>query len=853
MLDRKIKLHIAKLFLLVFVCMSSSYSFSQPSTVIRGKVLDAQTKEPVAFAIVSYDNSTLATSTQLDGTFSLTNRRDLTKVTVSLIGYHSKTITITANKINYREILLEPADTELSEVIVKPKKEKYSKKDNPAVTLIKKVIEHKDKNNIKALNYYQYKEYERYTFAFNEFNPESGVFKNYKFLSNYTDSSLIDKKPILPFSVKEKITDVFYRHKPKTEKRIIKGQKTEGIDQKLEQQGIEAFVEATFQHVDIFDNYIPLLYNNFVSPLSSQQAVSFYKWYLGDTVQIDQDRYVRLDFAPFNSLDKGFTGHLYISLDSMYAVKKAELNTPKNIDVNWVTDMVVHQEFEKSADGVWLPKEYRTAMDLSIYDALKLYVDKTITMEDFLVNMPLPPVYELPDPIHYEKDYNKRPDSFWADQRPTSHKTDHNMDDLVHEMKDVFLVKVIMNLGNILMTGFIPLDKDPDINKFEFGTVPTFFSYNRVEGARFKLTGSTTRNFHPHLFLYGYGAYGTKDGKFKYMGEATWAFKEVRGYKDDYPKNNLSIGYKYDMNALGRRFTQAERDNILMSLSSSKKSKLTYNRQFSISYDREHYNGIYYKVQFQTSNERPAQGIVFEKHDIDNNVTPVKNLRLADATVTLGYVHNEKFFPLRRKRIPIPSERFMIELSNTTSFKNFMGGQYSFNKTVLRFDKDFWVTPYGKINVIGRAEKIWGEAPFTSLITPNANSSFTLQKGSYYLLEPLEFIHDEQVSWEVYYYLGGLIFKRLPLIKHLKWREVVGFRGFYGRLSKRNNPLYNREQLVFPDQSYQTSGGKPYMEFNVGIENIFNFFRIDYVRRINYNHHPDVSRDGIRVSFEMNF
>lgn len=846
------RLYIKIIFLTILVSIANGFTFGQTTTTFKGRVLDARSKQPVPFAVVSFDNSTIATSTKADGSFSISNNRNLNKVTISMMGYKVEKLTIETKQTTTREILLESSDTELTEVIIKPRKEKYSKKNNPAVDLIKKVIENKDKNNIKAQDYYQYKEYERYIFAFNEFNPESGAFKHYKFLPNYIDTSIIGRKPILPFSVKEKVTDVFYRHKPKTEKRIVKGQKSEGIDQQLEQQGIEAFIQETFQHVDIFDNYVTMLFNNFVSPLSSHQAVSFYKWYMGDTVKINSDKYIRLDFSPFNNRDIGFTGNLYISLDGTYAVKKAILNVPKNINVNWVTDMVIHQDFEKDENGIWIPQEYRTAMNLSVYDALKLYVDKTVTVEDFIVNMPIAPIYDLPDPVLFEKDYKKRPDSFWTMQRPQSHQKDHRMGDLIYQMKDEFLVKAIMNLGNIIMTGYIPLKKDPEVNKLEIGTVPTFFSYNRVEGARFKLTASTTRNFHPHLFLYGYGAYGTKDGKFKYMGEVTWAFDKVKGTKYDFPRNNLSFSYKYDMNALGQRFSQAERDNILMSLSSSKRTKLTYNRQYTLNYQKEYHGGFSFSLQMQSSEEKPAQGIAFEKHDESGNITSVKNLKTTEASIGLRYAHNEKFFAVRRRRVDIPTERFLIELNNTTAFKDFLGGQYNFNKTTLRIDKDFWITPFGKLNLNGRVEKLWGKAPFISLISPSANSSFTLQTGSFYLIEPLEFIHDEQVSWEVYYYLGGLIFNRIPLIKHLKWREVVGFRGFYGKLSDKNNPAVNHDQLVFPEQSYQTRG-KPYMEFNIGIENIFNFFRIDYVRRINYKNHPDTNKDGVRVSFYMNF
>lgn len=839
--------------LLALVCFLSTASFAQVVTTFTGTVIDASTKEPIPFAVVAFDNTTVAAYTSESGKFAISNRRNYTKVTVSLIGYKSQTFNIPAQKTTVQEIFLESTDTQLSEVVVKPKKEKYSKKDNPAVELIKKVIANKPKNNITAQDNYQYKEYERYIFAFNDFDPESGQFKNYKFLSNYVDSSIINSKPILPFSVREKVTDVFYRKSPKTEKRIVKGEKIEGLDQALEQEGLEAFIKETFQSVNIYDNYITMLMNNFVGPLSDHQAVSFYKWYLGDTVSIEQDKYVRLDFAPFNSRDIGFTGNLYISLDSTYAVKKAVLKAPKNINVNWVTDMTVHLDYDKNEDGIWVPKEYRTAMDLSIYNALKLYVDKTVTIEDFIPNMPLDLVYNLSDPEMFEKDYNKRSSDFWVTHRPPAHQKDHKVGALMSQMKDVFLINMFFKVGNILLTGYVPLDKDPDKNKFELGTVRTLYSYNPTEGNRFRLTGATTKNFHPHLFLYGYGAYGTRDERFKYLGEVTWAFNKVKNNKEEFPINHLSFTYKNDMNALGQRFTQAERDNILLSLSTSKKTKMTYNRQTTLKYHREYHGGFSFKLQGQTNTERAAGSLLFEKRDAAGQLYTIDQIKNTEGTVVLRYAFNEKFMQQRRRREPLPSEKTIIELSNTTALKGVLGGQYKFNKSALYVEKDFWVTPYGKLNANAKIEKLWGKAHYSSLIAPSSNNSFTLQSGSFYLVEPLEFIHDQQISWEVYYRMGGWIFNKIPLIRELKLREVFGFRGLYGTLSDKNNPAKNLEQMVFPEGSTQTSGRKPYMEYSIGIENIFNFFRVDYVRRINYLGNPDTNKHGFRFTYQMEF
>lgn len=426
------------------------------------------------------------------------------------------------------------------------------------------------------------------------------------------------------------------------------------------------------------------------------------------------------------------------------------------------------------------------------------------------------------------------------------------MDEMLEDVNKVFLFRLLLRTGDILSTGYFPTSKDPETNKLEIGTIPTFYSFNKTEGNRFRMTLSTTKNLHQHLFFYGYGAYGTRDDEFKYYGEATWAFDKIEKHKDEYPKNNLIVAYKYDINTLGQRYTQAERDNILMSIQASGNSKMTYNRQTQIAWDKEFYGGFSFKLTGQTFDERPAANIVFEKMDENGNVYAVDKVKTTEVMLALRYAPNEKFFQQRRKRHSIPSPRLVMNLTHTMALEDVLGGQYHYNKTSLAISKQFWIAPYGKLYLTAQAEKIWGETPFPFLVTPSANSSYTIQRGNYYLIEPLEFVHDAQASWEIYYHMGGWFLNRVPFLKVLKWREVFGFRGFIGSLNNKNNPEHNRNLLIFPQDTYTTNRG-PYMEYNIGIENIFKLFRIDYVRRINYLDHPNVDKDGFRVSFNLNF
>lgn len=842
-------LYFKILLTVLLTIIAGKYAAAQ-TTGLQGVVKDSLTNEELSFVTITFDNTSIGVFSDEKGRFDIRNRAGRTGVTISFIGYRTKKIELPAGKITNRTILLQPEDLSLGEVVVKPQKEKYSKKNNPAVELIKKVIEHKDSNNVKSADYFQCREYDRILFALNDFKPNQGAFKKMKFLPNYIDTSIIDKRPILPFSVRETTGNYYYRKQPKSEKRYVDAFNRSGIDNEMDIQGLESIINEVFKDISIYDNSITFMMQDFVSPLSSHSSVNFYKWYIMDTIPIENKDYIELAFAPFNSRDLGLTGYLYISTDSTYAVKRAVMRVPHNINMNFVDEMLVWHDFVPNPGKKWLPTTQRVAVDMSMYGMGKIHIDKTRVTENYTFENPVDSIYKQSAPVLYAKDYQEKDKDYWTDVRPLGYK-DNRVDDMMDDLRKIPLLNFAVNAGRLFADGYFHTAKDPKKSKIDIGTLLTFYSYNSVEGNRLRGTFSTTPAFNKRLFLYGYGAYGMHDNKMKYYGEATWSFRDVKEHRDEFPRNVLTVGYKYDVNNLGQRYTQAERDNIYMSLHSSN-SKSTYNRQSLLSYQHEYYNGLSYKVSGQTFDERPAGTLEFNKLNDANEIEPQKSVRSTEAKFEVRYAPNEKFFQQKRKRYPIPSERLELKLTHIVALKGVLGGMYDYNKTEFMFQGEKWVAPFGKFDVTLKAAHLWGEATFPILISPSANNSFTIQKGEFALLKPLEFLHDRQLSWDVNYRMGGWLFNRIPLINKLRLREVFGFRGVWGDLSERNDPNINRDLLLFPKGAF-TADRDPYMEYNIGIENILSFFRIDYVRRVNYLYHPGVSKHGIRFTVDFTF
>lgn len=837
--------------IMLFALFSISTIYSQ-TTSVQGVVRDSVTNEPLEFATVRFDGTTVGKLSDEAGKFSLSNTTGGNTVVVTMMGYESRTIIVPLNKTTQLDIKLKAEGVQLNEIVIRPGKEKYSKKDNPAVELIKKVIANKYDYLITNQNYYMNDEYDRLMFAFNEYVPGKGILKNLKFVSKYADSSKIDNKPILPFSIRETLSNVYYRKDPKGTRRVVVAYQNEGLDEQMNTESMESVIAEVFKDVSITDNNINMLFQDFVSPLSSTSSVNFYKWYIIDTVMIDQKKYVNLGFVPFNTQDVGFIGNLYVQPEAPYAVKRVSFRVPPKINVNYVENMLITQEFYEKSPNLWVPSRFTTAIDLSMYGAAKFYVEKERTFENFIFNLPVDAAFGTSSPVVYLSDYKKHDKNYWNASRPKVVNKDYRLGEMMDEFRANKLVDITLKTIDVLTSQYLPTNSNEEKNKLDLGTTLTFYSYNHLEGNRFRLTASTTKNLHPHFFMYGYLAYGTKDAKWKYYGEATWSFNQKKYHKDEFPRHNISIAHKYDVNPLGQRFLQAERDNILLSLRARRYNNMTYDRMTEIDYIHEYHGGFSYNIYGRTHNEEAAGELKFQRYDESGMLVDMGNLKTTEAGIDIRYAHGEKFFQQKRRRQALPSKGYTIQYSHIMGFKNVLGGQFKYNKSSLSFDKELWIAPYGRLGFTLKGEKIWGSVPFPLLLAANANTSITIQRGSFYMLSPMEFLNDSQLTWDIDYRMGGWLFNRIPLLKLLKLREVAGFRGFWGHLTRDNNPSYNTDLLVFPKDVYSMDRA-PYMEYSVGIENILQVFRVDYVRRVNYLDNPDTEKSGFRISFEFTF
>lgn len=847
------------LFLLLGCCISVS------AQNIQGVVTDSLTNEPIPYLSVFYEGKGVGSITDNDGNYKVETRKGWNKLTFSAVGYVTKVVNIIPGVTKNLNVRMRPDDIMLDEVVVKPKREKYSRKNNPAVELMKKVIAHKKNNKLSENDYYQYNKYQKITMSLNDVTPEmleKGMYKKMPFLKDQIELCEETNKFILPISVDETASQKIYRKHPKSEKTLIKGMSSTGVNELFATGDmLSTVLKDVFTDVNIYDNDIRLLQYPFISPISSSDAISFYKFYIMDTTFVDKDKCFHLTFVPNNSQDFGFTGHLYVLADSSYTVKKCTMNLPKKSGVNFVDNMDIIQEFEQLPNGEWVLKTDDMIVEMTLMKIMQGFqIRRTTRYSDYAFD-------ELPQQLFKRKgaeikeaDAMMRGDDFWNQYRPVPlTQTESSMDMLVKRLEQMPGFKYVIFVLKAFIENFVETGTKEHPSKVDIGPVNTMISNNYIDGLRLRMSAQTTANLNPHLFFKGYYAYGFKDHRSKYMGEVEYSFNKKEYLPREFPKNSITFSYQYDVMSPTDKFLKTDKDNVFVSFKTSTVDQMSYVRNIALKYENETQFGLKTTVEVKNSKDEPTGGLAYITNDDQKTLIP--EIQTMEASLAFRYAPGETFVNTKQRRIPVSFDAPVFTLSHTAGFKGVLGGEYNYNLTEIGLYKRFWFSSWGKIDMFVKGGAQWNKVPFPLLIMPAANLSYILQRETFNLINNMEFLNDRYASLDVSWDLNGKIFNRIPLLKKLKWREAIGFKMLYGHLTDKNNPMKHpgdSELFLFPTRdgrptSFVMDPKTPYMECSVGIHNIFKILHIDYVRRLNYLDHPDANKWGVRFMVMMTF
>ena len=844
-------------------------------TQITGLVRDSLSHEGIAYASVSLMGTNEGTLASDRGGFTINSRAKFSKLRVTAMGYKPKEVEIKPGQGSVVLIDLVATGVELDELVVHKGKEKYSKKNNPAVEMIKKLRERRDDNDPRRHPHYGYTQYERMMLGFGNLNDIISKPEEQAWIDEYADTSLLTGKRILPISIKETVARDYYGDGG--HKQLILGTRNAGIDERIDQENIKKILDNFMGEIDIFQNDVSLLTNRFVSPLS-RIAVDFYKFYLNDTVNVDGERCAVLSFVPFTPQTFGFLGRLYVSLeDTTMFIKRVSMGVPYDINLNYVDRMSIVQDFERAPNGSRLKVRDNVEVSFKLMPGVpEAFARRETTYRGHNFERPEAGVFNFKGEQSSGSGVAFMPDEFWQEYRPAELRTTAaTMQSLMKRLRGSKLFYWAEQVVIIMVNGYIPTAK---VSKFDLGPLNTIISGNSLEGVRLRLGGITNVNLSRHWFARGYVAYGTRDKKFKYMGSLEYSFAPKKSLDQEFPIHSLRLSHRYDVDKLAQHYLYTNPDNMFLTLRRHKDVRMQYLRTTRLEYRHEWYNhfsialGIEHNIHEATQyvpfryadgtglNSSPAGGEVAQSAGGGG----VKRYTEAGFTAQLRFAPGETFYQARSYRIPINMDAPIITLTQTYMPKGFMGSLHEVNKTELGLQKRFWFSAFGYADVIVKGEKVWSQVAYPDLLMPNVNLSYTIQPESFALMKPMEFINDQALTWDLTYWGNGILMNRLPLIKKLRLREVLTLRGIWGSLSDKNNPNAVKTQnltspstsdlFMFPsDALCQPMGDKPYMEAGVGLDNILTILRIDYVWRLTYRDHAGSDRHGIRIQLHFNF
>ena len=935
-------------YIVCLFCFLLAYPVSaQVRTGMTGVVVDAETGETlpgvqIYFVTGAQKNKPTAvgTTSDLDGNFSISNTQGYTTLNYSYMGYKTGVQNIRLGKIEQNMVLKMRTDAiGLEEVIVKPTNEKgrYKRKGNPAVELAKNVIARKDSSTVKSMDFYTAKSYTRISFALSNFHPDftKRFWKQFAFAEKYIDTTTTPHS--LTIDIREQLKDEYYSKKPRREKHILMKKRIFGVEDIIGSEAFQKTIDQAFKDVEINDNNMNLLFNRFVSPLSSSLAISYYQYYIQDTIMLDGERCIDLAFVPVNSQSYSFTGHLYILDDGSYQVKEYKMDVPRNINLNFISNFTVHHKNKRLPDGKWAPDRTNTQVKFYLYkEKYQAIARQTKIYTNWDFETPInPKVFSAFTPNEYigpETDASQ--DSMavrlgaaaWDTIRPeplTRYET--SIYDMVEEFEKNPLFNSLTMLVNAITTEYVttaPGDHMWD-SKFDFGPIYNFFSWNMLEGARLRVGGVTTANAHPHWFFQGYVAFGTKDLRPKYNATVTYSFNAKKYHPYEWNRHYLSLGVQYDVEEPFQSQGIMRRDNILMSIPTSKPTMPFYHYVFhaKLDYVKEWTAHFLLHPTFDFSHT--------STESTNNSVSALHYYRVLDASqpllIATGSNPNDiQFNPAAVKEIkgfynydlglefrytPAWSKTYVDRGGNESPFaadheapvirfihhvgflddRSTGGRGFLYNTTEISAEKRFWLSSFGHVDARVNIGYCWNQVPFMKLYSPETSTSVFLNQRGFNAMLPMEFLMDRYVGWYATYYFKGWILNRIPGINRLKLRGVCSFSGIAGYLSDKNNPykpgnegLYCfPEGLVnasFDDAGRMTAGRTgspidyhmPYMELTAGLENIFKFIRIDYIRRLTYNEYdlpiinpqtgapfvrklPAWGRNGVKVTVRFTF
>ena len=823
------------LFFILSMSLSLTTLFAQ--TKVSGIIVDKM-NQPVPYANVVFKGSNQGVMSNEDGRFYLESNNTYQALIVTSVGFSDREITLT-KLVNYDfKVLLNEAES-LKEVVIFTGK--TSKKDNPALDILRKIWERKRKNGLYQFDQYQMEKYEKVEFDMNTIDSafmKSKLFKGMEFVFQHIDTSDVTGKTYLPIFINESLADVYGNNKINKVKEKLKANKNSGFSNN---QQILSFVKDLYSDYDIYNNHLTFFDKSFTSPLS-KTGIDVYNYVLRDSAFIDNKWCFNILFYPRRKNELTFKGDFWVS-DTTFAIKKINMAVTKSANINWVKDIYIEQEFEVQNDSVFLLTRDYMMSDFALNkkeDSRGVYGKRTTLYQNHQFNIEKPIAFYKEEVNYIDNDVYNKSNEFWDENRfENLNKDERGVYQMLDTLQTVNKFKQLYNVVSILGSGYV------QVGNFDYGPIFSSFGYNQVEGIRLRVGGRTYFGPNDAWRLQGYTAYGFDDDKFKYGLSGKWMVDKKRriiltaGNRRDIEQIGASLTTTNDV--LGRSFASSSL------FSSGSNGKLTNINLSNVGIEIEPIKNLTFQTGFSYRTLESASDIFSLDYYTDATRTITKSdVKQSEINFQIEYTPNRKTigYGVERSLVDSPYSRFFVNYSQ--GFKGLLDSDFQYEKIQLYYKQPIIIGPLGRSNVIVELGKTFGTIPLGLMNVIPGNQTYFSIENTFSNLNFYEFVTDQYATLQWEHNFGGRLFGRIPFMRKLNWREIIGARSVYGTISDANRAI-NASGLnyVAPERIY--------WEYSAGIGNIFKVFRLDFAWRGNYLNNPEGQNFTIKGSFGFYF
>ncbi|MDT4797942.1 hypothetical protein D3C87_342600 [compost metagenome] len=831
----------------IFVSLSFFFlfiNFLAAQTKVSGIVYD-EFKQPLPYANVVFKGTTEGIITNEEGKFYLESKTTQNAIVVSFVGMEPKEIRL-EKPVTYNMEVNLGAGKMLNEVVIYTGK--TSKKNNPAIDILRKIWERKKKNGLRQFKQYEYDKYEKVEFDLNTIDSalmKSKLFRGMEFVFEQVDTSDVTGKSYLPIFINEALSQVYGDNTTGRIKEVAKANKNSGFSNN---QQLIAFIKDLYADYDIYDNYLKFFDKDFVSPLS-RTGINVYNYVLHDSTYIDNKWCYNIVFYPRRKNELTFKGDFWVN-DTTFAIKKINLTASRGANINWVKEIYIEQEFEVLNDSVFLLTRDHMMSDFAFSKKDKsrgVYGKRTTLFKNHKFDIKKDDKFYKQDVNSYDPEIYAKSDEFWNENRFESlNKDEKGVYKMLDTLKTVKKFKRLYNLVSILGSGYIEMDN------FDYGPIFSTFGYNDVEGIRIRTGGRTYFGPNDPWRIQAYTAYGFDDNQFKYgISGKVLLNKKNRfivsgGNRRDIEQIGVSLTTSNDL--LGRSFASSSL------FASGDNSKLTSVNLTNFSAEIEPLKNLVFQagVSYRTLKSASPNTFSLDYYKVlptlENPQGIIESeVKQYEFNASIDYMPGRRPIGFGVERTNVDSNYARLFLSFSQGVKGLFGSDFDYEKVQFYYRQPVLVGGFGRLFTTFEAGKIFGAVPLGLMGVVPGNQSFFIIDNTYNLMNYYEFMADEYVSLHFEHNFNGRLFARVPFLRKLNWREIIGIKGVYGTISDENRAINAQTAIPY------TAPDDLYWEYHAGVGNIFKVLRIDFAWRGSYLNLPDANKFAVKASFGFYF